>query len=128
MKITETEAIKKLTDFMTHCDMDELACLVSHCITDEEVQVDDSAVFKDGQRQATAIVNGRWEAQHRTEMQGWINCWREDGKPLQFETEAAARKALIEHFSMLDDAVQHGELLPYTIEDYRVAPVLPTKG
>jgi hypothetical protein len=66
----------------------------------------------------------RYEVQHDTLCQGWVNVWSEESVPLTFADKAEAERELDE---FLEDAVEEhrrGHLEEaYRREEFRVVPV-----
>lgn len=66
----------------------------------------------------------KWEVQMDTFIDGWVNTWHEDGKPLLFNTVADAQKELDELLAEVKAAVARGDMdEEYDIADYRIVPI-----
>jgi hypothetical protein len=63
----------------------------------------------------------KWEVQTNTLVDGWVNVWHEDEKPLTFDSEAEAQEDLDEFLQEMADAFSRGDVdEAYNREDYRV--------
>lgn len=51
----------------------------------------------------------RYEVQHYTLCQGWINTWLEDDKPMTFATREDAERELADFLADIDAEIKSGE-------------------
>lgn len=71
----------------------------------------------------------RYEVQHYTIIDGWVNTWsynEGDGvmRPETFATREEAEAALAEHLQDLDEEFLAGHCGSYSSDEFRVAPVV----
>jgi len=66
----------------------------------------------------------KWEVQHYTLCDGWINTeLGEDNQPVRYATEAEAMLELQDLMCELKDAADRGDMEPYGEEEWRVQQV-----
>lgn len=54
---------------------------------------------------------------------GWENCWKDNGKPVTFDTVEAANDELAKYITDSRAAVKDGDVTSFNPDDYRVAKV-----
>ena len=71
------------------------------------------------------MASTRYEIQHCTLLQGWVNTWTdEDDKPMTFATEAEAQVALDEYLAEDKADMADGEEdYSYDPDDFRIVEV-----
>ncbi|MBU2582732.1 MAG: hypothetical protein KJ622_13550 [Alphaproteobacteria bacterium] len=73
----------------------------------------------------------RWEVQHYTLCNGWVNTWFIDDMPETFATRDEAQAELDEFFSDVAHEIACGDRLPdegYVPDDFRIVPVQKAGG
>lgn len=65
-----------------------------------------------------------FEIQHYALLDGWVGTWYENGRPILFESRAAAEKEFRDFWVELQDSVEAGEIEPYSRGEFRIAEIL----
>lgn len=98
-------------------------------MTNETTQTEEKTDKNENSNQPK--LNTKYEVQHYTLCEGWINSWRicEDGEdiPHIFDTEAEAQAELNEFFVDIANDIKHGEREPnegYDQEEFKIVPLV----
>jgi hypothetical protein len=70
----------------------------------------------------------RYEVQHHTLCDGWVNTWTVNDQPETFASEAKAQAALDEYLSEIEDQIREGDRHPEHGYDRSEFRIMPTTG